>query len=365
MDTEHPTKLDRLMHAVAEHHPLRSQLELDLEGLRVRVESNSEEVCAGLARYFRAARVEPERYDVRIIAIEASEPELNLPFIDWERDPGKAGRKEQFADIEGGRVVRKVRTGMQFLLGSDVTLAVGACLKNQNQIINLVNTRYIAEHLSTGYLLCHAAGIAHRDAGIGLCGTSGAGKSTLALALISRGATFVSNDRLLLRRSRGGFEMCGVPKLPRVNPGTILGNEHLHPMLDAARRAALAKLPLAELWQLEEKYDVDIDGLFGPGRMRLHAPLRAFVVLTWKPGSGGEIELVRSSLGERPDLVPLIAKHPGPFHRGPIASIAGAGSVHALDPKPYLEQLEAMPVVEIRGTANFARAAEACLELLA
>jgi len=36
-------------------------------------------------------------------------------------------------------VVRKVRTGMQFLLGSDVTLAVGECTKNANQIINIVN----------------------------------------------------------------------------------------------------------------------------------------------------------------------------------------------------------------------------------
>jgi HprK-related kinase B len=365
MITEHPTRLDRLMHAIAEHHPMRARTDLALGELGVLVESNNEALCQSISDYFRSYRTRPHATDLRIVAIEAKEPELNIFFRDWERDPGKTGRKEEFADIEGGRVVRKVRTGMQFLIGPDVTLAVGACLRNQNQIINLVNTRYISERLREGFVLCHAAGVARGGRGIGLCGVSGAGKSTLALQLISRGAAFVSNDRLLVRKQSDAFAMAGVPKLPRVNPGTIVSNPDLHVLLGEERRAELLRMPLKDLWQLEEKYDVDIERIYGADRMRLSAQLRALVVLTWSPGQGGEVSVRRAKLGDRPDLVPLLAKHPGPFHRDEVPGMAGSSSVHALDPKPYLDQLGELPVVELSGTANFPRAAELCEELLA
>jgi HprK-related kinase B len=137
------------MHAVAEHHPLRATVELAINDFRVRIESNSEELIQRLREYFRQHLTHLPRVkdcDLMLVAIEASAPELGLPFKKRQRDPGAAsgavGRKEEYADVDGGCVVRKSETGLQFLLGPDMTLAVGACIENQRQIINLVNTRY-------------------------------------------------------------------------------------------------------------------------------------------------------------------------------------------------------------------------------
>jgi HprK-related kinase B len=151
METRHPTKLDRLMHAVAEHHPLRATVELAINDFRVRIESNSEELILRLREYFRQHLTQHlnkvNDCDLNLVAIESSAPELGLPFKKRQRDlgavPGAAGRREEYADVDGGCVVRKSETGLQFLLGPDMTLAVGACVENQTQIINLVNTRYV------------------------------------------------------------------------------------------------------------------------------------------------------------------------------------------------------------------------------
>lgn len=356
--------IDKMIEALRAPYPIVARLDLSFDALRVCVQSNSQKLIDRLSDYFRRYLSTEQPPDLLVIALDAPEPELSLPFAEWERDPGKVGRKEQYADVEGGRVVRKVRTGMQFLLGRNVTLAIGRCLENDNQIINLINTRYIAEALVKGHLLCHAAAVARGKSGIALCGVSGAGKSTLALQLIGRGASFVSNDRLLLRPYSSGIEMSGVPKLPRVNPGTLASNEHLHVLLDPERRAQLAAMPLETLWSIEEKHDVDIERIFGPDRMQLTAQARALVMLTWQPGRDGPIEIKRSTLGERPDLIPLLAKHPGPFYRGPVALLERPRSVHALDPRPYLDALGDLPVVEIGGKANFLRAAILCEELL-
>ena len=58
--------------------------------------------------------------------------------------------------------------------------------------------------------------------GIGIAARAGAGKSTLALHLLSSGLSFVSNDRLLIKAGASGPELAGIPKMPRVNPGTLL-----------------------------------------------------------------------------------------------------------------------------------------------
>ena len=41
MDLQLPTKMDRLMHAVAEHRPLRAAVRLSIHGVPVLVESSS------------------------------------------------------------------------------------------------------------------------------------------------------------------------------------------------------------------------------------------------------------------------------------------------------------------------------------
>jgi HprK-related kinase B len=141
MDGRHPTKLDRLMHAVAEHHPLRASVELAINEFRVRIASNSEELIQRLREYFRQYLTKVQDCDLMLVAIEARAPELGLHFESRRSGPVAQGRKEEYADIDGGRVVRKAETGLQFLLGPDMTLAVGACIANQLQIIHLVTSR--------------------------------------------------------------------------------------------------------------------------------------------------------------------------------------------------------------------------------
>ena len=93
----------------------------------LRVRSNSTELLADLADYFSHVTCEATTPDIDIIAIERDAPELELDFIDWKREPGKTGRKDSYVDLPGGRLVRKVRTGMVFLQSEQHRLAAGPC----------------------------------------------------------------------------------------------------------------------------------------------------------------------------------------------------------------------------------------------
>jgi len=343
------------------------QLSLSVGGCAIVVDSNSAALLEVLRDYFRAYGVRPTlpgggKPDIHITALDADEPELGLSFSDWPRDAGKSGRKDTYVDIPGGRVVRKVRTGMQFLIGEDTQLriAIGRALKNVNQIINLVNSQYMAWLLARGHLMCHAAGVERQGAGLGMAGISGAGKSTLALHLISSGMNFVSNDRLLLGRRDGILEMRGVPKMPRINPGTILANEDLRPIIDEEKRSVLQELSPEALWELEEKYDADIERVYGDGRVTEVCPIEAFVVLTWSFKNAQPTRLVRSTLAERTDLLPAIMKHPGPF----VLHGEAWGTTNQVDRAPYLALMGELPVLEFSGGVDFELAVAECRGLL-
>ena len=93
--------------------------------------------------------------------------------------------------------------------------------------------------------------------------------------------------------------MRGLAKLPRVNPGTVLNNPSLGPVMDAADRQAFAALPQAELWDLEHKYDASIDACFGPGHFRLSCPMVGLAVLRWQRAA------VPMKLGRPPTRLPI------------------------------------------------------------
>ncbi|MBZ0253691.1 MAG: HprK-related kinase B, partial [Candidatus Methylomirabilis sp.] len=204
----------------------------------------------------------------------------------------------------------------------------------------------------------HAAGVAREGRGLGLCGFSGMGKSTLALHLMNRGLDYVSNDRLLARREGSGVRMFGVPILPRINPGTALGNERLGSILSPERRKAVAAMPLDELWELEEKYDVFIDEVYGEGRFRLAAPMTALGILNWRR-DGTPPRLEEVSLAERPELMPAFMKEPGLFYEPDGEDVEARFSEDA-----YRRALAGVRVLEISGGVDFERAAAACLEAL-
>jgi HprK-related kinase B len=339
------------------------ELWLDVDGLAVHVRSNSGPLCDELSLYFADLVIPPSaREDICITALEAEPPRFPLEFEDWPREAGKVRKKERYADAPDGRVVYKTRTGMQFLLSRDELVAVGPCRENQNQVINFIASQYVGRRLHEGWSLCHAAGVALHGQGIGIAARAGAGKSTLALHLLRSGLSFISNDRLLIRQSGALSELAGVPKMPRVNPGTLLNNPDLTDILPPERRAELERMDPAELWQLEEKYDVMVRDVYGPGRCLYRAPLRALIVLNWGRAASAPTELERVELGERLDLLELVMKSPGVFHRNGHG--LEAAEAWRPDPEPYVRALAGVPVYEAKGRADFDVGVGFCRRLL-
>jgi len=347
--------------------PAPHSLFLDLGDCRIEVRSNSTPLLAELDAYFGGFVAAPGNTDLTVTALEGPAPSIPLELTTKEPDPGKSKVKEEFADVPGGRLVRKALTGMVFLFGHGSNLAVGPCLKNSNQVINFVNNRYIEYKLHQGCLLGHAAAVAHlmadtaggRLRGLALCGFSGAGKSTLAMHVMSRGALFVSNDRLLVSADGPGLRMSGVPKLPRINPGTALNNPDLAGVVPLADRQRFLDMDADDLWHLEHKYDVFLDKCFGEGRFVLQAPMHGLVVLNWQRG-GGETSIRFVKAADRPDLLPAFMKPAGLF------SLPSNGAKAWRDPEPeaYAQSLARCDMIEISGGVDFDRAADFCIEYL-
>jgi HprK-related kinase B len=343
-----------LASALERQYPPRQELYLELGDVGILLRSNSAPLVKLLREYFGTLVREAASAHTGLVirAFEAPPPDFGRPLQDWPRDVGKLGQKEQFFDLPDGRVVFKVRTQMQFLLGRTELVAVGRCLDNANQIINFINSQYISRRLNDGWSLCHAAGVAHAGRGIGIAARAGAGKSTLALHLLSSGLSFVSNDRLLIQRTEQGAEMAGIPKMPRVNPGTLLNNPDLAGILPPERERALAAQPREELWDLEEKYDVMVDAVYGPDRSVYRTSLTGLLILNWSWKDGAmPTEFKEVRLEQRSDLLDLVMKSPGVFHRDELGH--SASETARPDPAGYLQVAQGLRVWEAKGAPNF------------
>lgn len=340
--------------------PLDARGGYGFAGCRIEVRSNAPEVIRRLDAYFADFR-DPAAVgaaDIIVTAVEAAAAELDLDFAVKPPDPGKSKIKEEFIDAADGRIVRKRLTGMVFAFGGGHHLAYGPCLENDNQLINFINNRFIQWTLDRGWLLCHAAAVARGRDGLAMAGFSGMGKSTLALELMRRELTFVSNDRLLIQRGAGGLRLRGVAKLPRVNPGTVLNNPALAPVMEPAERERAAGLGPQALWALEQKYDVWLDRCFGPGRFRLDAGMRGLLMLNWQL-DGGPLRIRRVALAERPDLLGAFSKSVGLFYDPEPGAAPPDWS-----PQAYLAVMADCPVFELSGGVDFARAADAGLAFI-
>ncbi len=295
---------------------------------------------------------------VKISAYERPAPTFDsADVITPPLSRGSKRLKEQYVERPDGRFVLKTRTGMVFGFGGPHNIAVGPCNANPNQVINFVNNRLISRALDRGAVLAHAAAVAKDGAAIAFAGFSGMGKSTTALHLMNVPDTvFVSNDRLLLHAGSNGEVMAaGVPKHPRVNPGTALHNSALASVVSDEKAATLRALPRDELWHLEDKYDVIIERCFGPDRFNLVAPLRAFVVLNWDTPSA-PLTVSECAISDRADLLDAIMKGPGLFHHP-------GHPIPTPDPKAYVELLRGVPIIELSGGHDFDGAVRECLRL--
>ncbi|SFL56411.1 HprK-related kinase B [Desulfomicrobium norvegicum] len=344
-----------LVHLLSAGVATPHQVCLSMGDCRFRVMTNSGNLARELTRYFAPFLNSGSEADISITALQGEVPDLGLIFEVKEPDPGKTKIKEEWADIEGGRVIRKRLTGMHFLFGNGENLAVGDCEANPNQVVNFINNRFIERKLNEDCLLAHAAGVAMCETGMAMAGFSGMGKSTLALHLVSKGVTFVSNDRLMISPASSGPVMFGVAKHPRINPGTALHNPDLTGIISPEDTAHFQSLPPEELWSLEHKYDALIDQLFGPDRFILQCPMRYLVLLNWhRDGSPTRFEEI--DINARHDLLEAFMKDTGLFFT--------AENGYAPTQDDYAKALAGCRVFEISGGVDFDQAADGCLRLL-
>ncbi len=381
---------EALAGAYAGRTPAPFALALRLEELTLHVRSNSQAVIDDLRGYFAPFATQGNApADLDFLFLDGPVEEPPVPLATRPHLPGKKPDKERTAELPGahggGRLVRKQATGMLFLFGGGVgsaapNIAVGPCVANRNQLVNFLCARYMERRVAQGWVLGHASGVVNGNKALALCGFAGMGKSTLALHLVARGLEFLSNDRVLVEPAPGGAVLHGIPKHPRLNPGTALGNPELAPLLScalpAALRAAYAGMPAEALFGVEDKYDAIIDTCFGAAdalsaaatpmksarrsRFRLAAPLAGVVVLNWRhtAGPGEPMRAERVDLAERPDLLEALRKPPGAFY------LPGALATARLTAEECLQALSGVPALELCGGSDFAAGASACLEFL-
>lgn len=343
-------------------HTVAGELDMAVDACGIRVRSNSTALLDALREYY-GQLVVATRLDsptIVVTAMESDPPRLDAELTVKQPDPGKTKIKEESLELADGRVVRKRLTGMVFAFGGETNLAIGPCLKNDNQVVNFINNRYIEWRLHRETMLFHAAGVVYGGCGLALAGFSGRGKSTLALHIMSKGADFVSNDRLMVSGSEDRLRMFGVPKLPRVNPGTLVNNPDLAEMLTPEEVATFTEMDAGALWHLEQKYDVDLERCYGVGRQLLSHRLDALVILNWRREEDRETVVAPVELRDRRDLMPAFMKSVGLFFR-----FNGSGVPPREDTESYMDLLESCLVLEVSGGVDFDRATEACAELAA
>jgi HprK-related kinase B len=338
-------------------------LSLGEYGLRIR--SNSAALIDKLAGYFsHVPPCDASQAMVEILAIERQPPELPVNFIDWKREPGKTGRKDSYFDFDAGRLVRKVRTGMVFLQSQQQLIACGPCLQYDNQVINYINSQYMNWLQNHDWLICHASGIVRNNQCMAMAGFSGGGKSTLMLHLLEHAdINYLTNDRLFIKTIEQHTQAVGIPKLPRINPGTIVHNPRLHPLIPADQRERLLAMPTDELWHLEEKYDAHIDQLYGEGRIQSAAELHSLLILNWQRDTDEQTTVTKLDLAQRQELLSAVMKSPGPFYQRTDGSFLMDDET--ISEQPYLEVLQNIAVYEMTGRIDFDRASQLLKSIMA
>ena len=336
---------------------------LTVGGFVVEVRCTSEPLLAELLRYFQHVISAPAAPDMTVHVLGAAELPFTVDYSDWAREPGKTGRKDAISELENGRLVLKVRTGVQFLQAPGWAIAFGPTEDYPNQVINFVNTQILNHFQRDGWVACHAAAVRTAGKGLAISGLSGGGKSTTMLRLMEiAGTHYVTNDRLLVRNAGNRTDALGIPKLPRINPGTIVTNARLAGLIDEEREEELRNMEPDELWHLEEKYDLFIDDIYGPGRISHDARLTDFWVLNWSRDSAAQTDVTEAKLEDRPDLLSAILKSPGPFYQGADGRF---WTDHAeMNTAAYLNALRDVKVWEVTGHIDFDALFDAGTDLL-
>lgn len=353
-----PGSIMAIANSILTRYPLKKSLFLGLGDLIIQVKSNSPDLLDELRLYFKEFISWDSHADITIYALETDDESFPYDFTEKEPDPGKTKIKEEYIDLTDGRIVRKRLTGMALIFNGLLNIAVGPCLKNSNQIVNFINNRFIEWMLRRKSLLAHAAGVCLGNRGMALAGFSGSGKSTLALHLLNAGVSFVSNDRLMVQQQKQGIVMYGIPKHPRVNPGTLLSIDKLIEVMSEEKREAFSRIEPDELWNLEHKYDVIIHEYFGEKKFHLRAPMNGLLILNWRR-NGEPLAIRPIDISSRTDLLTAFMKSPGLFF------LPESGKeTPDFSPERYIDILRNCMVFEATGGVDFQQAARFCLDFL-
>jgi HprK-related kinase B len=339
-------------------YPANFEVLLSFDTCKIRFTSNDKQLVDFLEDYFSEFLADFSVADIEVTGLETPEFHYKFDYTVKQPDPGKSKIKEEWIDLENGRIVRKVLTGIVCLFGGEHNLVVGPCRKNDSQVVNFIIHRYIEWLLRQDGLLLHAAGVKLLNRGTALAGFSGMGKSTLALHMMNLGTSFVSNDRAIARQQDDRFLLNGVPKMPRINPGTIVHNSVLRTILKEDEIEYYQQMPKEQLWDLEDKHDALIHKLYGSGKFELSAEMHGLVVLNWNHEDAA-ISLDEVDIRSRQDLLPAFTKSTGLFN-DPRAE----GNNIDVGDQAYIDFFSRCPVFEITGKRDFKKAAKLCLEII-
>lgn len=340
--------------------PTQAQLTLNFPGLSVDLQATNSAVLDDLADYYQDYRDTPQadtRLPIWVVDTPVPADWLDQPWQPVARPTAQQTLKEAYLDTPDGRWIHKTRTGMLMLQRPIAPAVVGDCRANLSQVVNFINNQWINAALNQGRTLGHASAFAKDGVVTAIAASSGGGKSTLMLRCLEDPETaFVSNDRILFTQNGAGCDVLGVPKLPRVNPGTLLYSDRLRQILPADRQAELSQLSPDALRGWEEKYDVPIGAFYGAGRVTLTGPLTRLFMLDWQPDSAAPTAIEHIDLTVEPTAIEGLRKQAGPFYQDAQGHFPDLGNIpsHA----HYAAQLNSVQVFRVTGRVDFHRAAE-------
>lgn len=330
-------------------------LALNLGGYLVHFKTNSLPLIAELTDYYQFFLATDEQQSQTpnkiVIGLQCAAQEITGDWQVKQPDPGKLKVKEHITQVEGGKLIYKVLTGLYLLFRDSQRFCFGPLEDHPNQVVNFINNMHLEHLLLPGGQLFHASGACLGNNGLGMAGMSGKGKSTLALRLLQRGMDLVSNDRLVVSEQAPGLLMQGITKYPRINPGTVINQPELADIVSAKDLARYRAMTFDELWMLEEKYDAFVEPAFGC-RFNLNAKMRMFVALDWDRNSSAPLQLEQRDPNDCVTLVENIMKSPG------IMLPEASKRIPEAVVEPYLALLAECDFYVLSGRVDFDAAAD-------
>jgi hypothetical protein len=174
----------------------------------------------------------------------------------------------------GNRYVLSFPTQVDFLLDLAARTVVYDARADtaENSLRHLLIDQVVPHLLAADSgLVLHASAVATAEGALAFVGPSGTGKSSLAAALVTRGATLLADDFLLLRETDEGYEATAA------YPSLRLWEDAAEHFTGAA-----ADLPTVSAYTDKRRWAV------APPATDAAHPLRAIVILGRQPGNGAD-----------------------------------------------------------------------------